>query len=169
MARSSVEFFAVLKSFETTTPATPCFPSLLFRRLKMGFFTEETLRMSFFLGTTRMLLPCSFVAPRLGVTAFFRVILRSEGRKRRWGGNTNSEQRKQCCGDTPNTLRARSARAPFKKRGGNDGQRNLSLPLTCASSSPQYAPLEEPRYRLVSRKREERGQVKSARKTTLSS
>ena len=56
MARSSVEFFAVLKSFETTTPATPCFPSLLFRRLKMGFFTEETLRMSFFLGTTRMLL-----------------------------------------------------------------------------------------------------------------
>ena len=121
------QFFAVLKSFETTTPADPCFPSLLFRRLGMDFYREETLWMSLFLGTTRRLLPCSFGAPRLEATvAAFRVILRSEGRKRRWGGNTNSEQRKQCCGDTPNTLRARSARAPFKKRGGDDGKRPLS-------------------------------------------
>ena len=79
------QFFAVLKSFETTTPANPCFPSLLFRRLGIGFYPEETLRMSFFLGTTRMLLPCSFVAPRLEATAFFRVILRSEGRKKTAG------------------------------------------------------------------------------------
>jgi hypothetical protein len=39
--------------------------------------------MSFFLGTTRVLLPCSFVAPTIEATAaiFRRVVLRSEGRK----------------------------------------------------------------------------------------
>ena len=38
-----IQFFAVLQSFETTTPAKPCFPSLLFRRLGMGFYPDETL------------------------------------------------------------------------------------------------------------------------------
>ena len=35
-------FLRCSKSFETI-PAKPCFPSLLFRRLGMGFYPEETL------------------------------------------------------------------------------------------------------------------------------
>jgi hypothetical protein len=41
-------------------------------------------------------------------------------------------------------------------------EKDLSLPLTRTSSPPQFAPLEESRYLIKSRKLEKRGKGKSA-------
>ena len=101
-----------------------------------------------------MLLPCSSVAPTLQATAAVFRVVPKRGKKKDGGERIRIAS---------NGNIARSSRAPFEKSVAAITEKDLSLPLPCTSSPRRFAPMEEPRYRLIYRKQEERGKGKSAR------